>query len=490
MPSPTPRWTRPHAWNSGAAMTTVSRARIGTVSSSGVSESTPLTLPRAAPFGRPVVPDVRITWRPTWRVGVQRHERRGRGRARASSLPRRRGQGAGAGDDVGEHVVVEDRVDALVADDVGELRAGEPGVEVHDVGADLGRGDDAQHERRGRCGRGSRPCCPARRRGARSSRAMPSVAAPQLGVASSGPASSMTRRGERVAGRWRRRCRRPSSGPTRPSPASPGAGGPGRSGRRPARASALAAAARRDGRGPAISPARAEDEVLDARRAHRRPQRLDEVGQHEQVVDLARLAADVLLQQPLGLEAEAARTSPPSPPARRRPRRRAWSCPSRSPRRRPAGPAVDRGPWRRCPGSTTRRISPTCAAPADAADHGDVADDLAVDDRDQPVLLGVGEPALDDAGLQDVLAEERAIALGHACEERPQRIGVRRLERPGPRPRSSWSRRPRSLRSAPRGGPSQSAIAGMLWRWAVRPTMTPTCPAGSRSSSMSVDPTS
>ena len=70
IPSPTPRWTRPHAWNSGAAMTTVSRARIGTTSSSGVNESTPLALPRAAPFGRPVVPDVRITWRPTWRDGV------------------------------------------------------------------------------------------------------------------------------------------------------------------------------------------------------------------------------------------------------------------------------------------------------------------------------------------------------------------------------------------------------------------------------------
>ena len=67
--SPTPRCASPQAWNSGAAITTVSRARIGTTSSSGVSESTPLALPRVAPFGRPVVPDVRITWRPTWRVG-------------------------------------------------------------------------------------------------------------------------------------------------------------------------------------------------------------------------------------------------------------------------------------------------------------------------------------------------------------------------------------------------------------------------------------
>ena len=60
-PRPTPRWARPQAWNSGAAMTTVSRARIGIVSSSGVSASTPPDVDRAAPFGRPVVPDVRMT---------------------------------------------------------------------------------------------------------------------------------------------------------------------------------------------------------------------------------------------------------------------------------------------------------------------------------------------------------------------------------------------------------------------------------------------
>ena len=52
-------------------------------------------------------------------------------------------------------------VDALVGDDVGELRPGEPGVQVDDVGAELGGGDDALHEARGRCGRGCRPCCPA-----------------------------------------------------------------------------------------------------------------------------------------------------------------------------------------------------------------------------------------------------------------------------------------------------------------------------------------
>ena len=47
-----------------------------------------------------------------------------------------------------------------------------------------------------------------------------------------------------------------------------------------------------------------------------------------------------------------------------------------------------------------------------------VAGDLAVDDGDQAVLVGVGQPALDDAGLEHVLAEERAVALGDAGEER------------------------------------------------------------------------
>ena len=70
MPSPMPRCASPQAWNSGAAMTTVSRARIGTVDSNGVSPSAPPLPVRAAPLGRPVVPDVRITIRPARRVGT------------------------------------------------------------------------------------------------------------------------------------------------------------------------------------------------------------------------------------------------------------------------------------------------------------------------------------------------------------------------------------------------------------------------------------
>ena len=142
-------------------------------------------------------------------------------------------------------------------------------------------------------------------------------------------------------------------------------------------------------------------------------------------------------------------------------------------------------PRRRCSGSTTRRISPTWRLQPTPRMHGDVAADVAVDEADEAVLVGVGEPALDDAGLQHVLAEERAVALRHAGEEAAQRVDVVALERPdldlgaraGHQIGSEWR-------------PIQSAIAGMLRRWAALPTITPTCPDGRRSSSTSVDPTS
>ena len=38
------------------------------------------------------------------------------------------------------------------------------------------------------------------------------------------------------------------------------------------------------------------------------------------------------------------------------------------------------------------------AAPADAVEDGHVADDLVVDERDEAVLVGVGEPAVDTPG--------------------------------------------------------------------------------------------
>ena len=65
-------------------------------------------------------------------------------RGSASSLSAITERGTAPLDDVGELVVVEDDVDALVGDDVGELRSGEPGVEVHEIGAELGGRDDAR----------------------------------------------------------------------------------------------------------------------------------------------------------------------------------------------------------------------------------------------------------------------------------------------------------------------------------------------------------
>ena len=59
-----PRWASPQAWNSGAATTTVSRARTGIVDRIDPNESAPPADDRAAPLGRPVVPDVRMTVRP------------------------------------------------------------------------------------------------------------------------------------------------------------------------------------------------------------------------------------------------------------------------------------------------------------------------------------------------------------------------------------------------------------------------------------------
>ena len=44
--------------------------------------------------------------------------------------------------------------------------------------------------------------------------------------------------------------------------------------------------------------------------------------------------------------------------------------------------------------------------------------------------LGVGDPALDDARREDVLAEERAVALGHAGEEAAHGVGVGGRDRP------------------------------------------------------------
>ncbi len=55
---------KPHEWNIGAAITVLSRAFNGIFENSAASGSTESGCLRAAPFGVPVVPEVRITTLP------------------------------------------------------------------------------------------------------------------------------------------------------------------------------------------------------------------------------------------------------------------------------------------------------------------------------------------------------------------------------------------------------------------------------------------
>ena len=67
---PSARWAKPQVWNSGAAMCIGVFARSGIRSSRAIAASMPASL-RGAPFGVPVVPEVRITTR-EWRSGGSR----------------------------------------------------------------------------------------------------------------------------------------------------------------------------------------------------------------------------------------------------------------------------------------------------------------------------------------------------------------------------------------------------------------------------------
>ena len=57
------KWKKPQEWKSGAAIIIVSRLRKGILSISAAIASRPSGLERWAPFGVPVVPEVRITKR-------------------------------------------------------------------------------------------------------------------------------------------------------------------------------------------------------------------------------------------------------------------------------------------------------------------------------------------------------------------------------------------------------------------------------------------
>ena len=142
---------KPHWWNSGGATSTFSRPRSGIEERIATAAPMPGE-PREAPFGVPVVPEVRIVWRPS------RLRRHGRARVapldqlleRGSSLsscsssahatkPRRRYSASLR--QLGELRVVDDRARLLALDHLGQLRAGERGVEQHRVGAELGERD-------------------------------------------------------------------------------------------------------------------------------------------------------------------------------------------------------------------------------------------------------------------------------------------------------------------------------------------------------------
>ena len=57
------KWKKPQEWKSGAAIIIVWRLRKGILSISAAIASRPSGLERWAPFGVPVVPEVRITKR-------------------------------------------------------------------------------------------------------------------------------------------------------------------------------------------------------------------------------------------------------------------------------------------------------------------------------------------------------------------------------------------------------------------------------------------
>ena len=361
---------------------------------------------------------------------------------------------------------------------------GEAGVEVDDVGAELGRGDEAEHEDRGGCGRG---CRRARRADAASRAARGRCR--RWPSHSSAYVSGRRRRsapGRAGSAPSPRRSRRPSSGPTRPSPTSPGAGGrvvPGAARRGPARCAA------------ASDRAAERHQLLLGRRARGRRRRPCAIVAHSGSTKCASTSRS--WTSPAWL-----RTWSLSSPSASNPRLREHRH-----RRLLLGDdlddelghaqldGLDDGPL----GEQAAEAAPAVlgvddeaqladvAAPADAADDGPVAGDLTVDDGDQPALAGVGDPALDDAGLEDVLAEERAVALGDAGEERRSGIGVAGRDGADLDLGAGRSAGPRIQRLPVAA--SQSAIAGRLWRWAVRPTTRPTCPAGRRSSSTSVEPT-
>jgi hypothetical protein len=66
---PSVKCTKPHEWNIGAAIIVFSRALSGIIASSAAAGSSERGCERDAPFGVPVVPDVRMIALPRWGGG-------------------------------------------------------------------------------------------------------------------------------------------------------------------------------------------------------------------------------------------------------------------------------------------------------------------------------------------------------------------------------------------------------------------------------------
>ena len=134
-------------WNSGAAMWVRQPWRSGIRESSDTAASMPASL-RGAPLGVPVVPEVRITIR-ACRLGRLQVVVRVPGDQRLEGVLADVAVGPGddpvldvrVGEQLGELLVVDHGGRPLALEDVDELGAGERGVEVEQVGAELGDGD-------------------------------------------------------------------------------------------------------------------------------------------------------------------------------------------------------------------------------------------------------------------------------------------------------------------------------------------------------------
>ncbi len=192
-------------------------------------------------------------------------------------------------------------------------------------------------------------------------------------------------------------------------------------------------------------PARSTEDLFDevqaslrlirpARARGRWPRRsppvlLGVVGEHDEVVHLAGEVADVVEQQRLDLEADRLEHRDRGPllgddlhdelrVAGLEAAHEAFA------RELLAEPAAARG------GVDDEADARHVVRPADAAEEREPAHDAAVVvDQDQPLIaLARCQEALDHVGVEDVLVEERPVALGHAHEELGDELEIVRLD--------------------------------------------------------------